>query len=361
MKLLLVVLTGLIGAVCTHSAGAADVMQETVYLRGTVVSQQGDALAIVLPDGSQIVVPFSAESALEPDAPSAGQSVVLQRFVRMDGSVEHIIMERYRLPWIGIFAGIFLLLAAVIGGKTGCRSVAGLALSIGILTALVLPAILAGMPPLPVSVAGAALIACTSIYIAHGIRRRTTLALIGMLITLAVAVVFAMLAVHAMQLFGTGSEEALFLQGSTLTVAQLRGLLLGGIVIGTLGVLDDITTAQTAAVEEISRANPLLTFRELYRAGNSVGKEHIASLMNTLALAYAGASLPLLLLFSIDADTPLWVILNTQFLAEEIARTIVGSSALILAVPISTFLAARSFSRKPPAPDPHRVPSLHTH
>src|SRR5690606_172450 len=101
----------------------------------------------------------------------------------------------------------------------------------------------------------------------------------------------------------------------------------------------------TAAVEEISRANPLQGFAALYRAGFSVGKEHIASLMNTLALAYVGASLPLLLLFSIDTETPLWVILNTQFLAEEIARTLVGSSALIIAVPVSTFLAARSFAK----------------
>ena len=136
----------------------------------------------------------------------------------------------------------------------------------------------------------------------------------------------------------------MFIQTGELSAVNLRGLLLGGIIIGALGVLDDITTAQTAAIDEISKANPRLGFRELYRSGTSIGREHIASLINTLALAYAGASLPILLLFSINEEMPMWTILNSEFMAEEIVRTLVGSSALLLAVPISTYLAARAFA-----------------
>jgi uncharacterized membrane protein len=161
------------------------------------------------------------------------------------------------------------------------------------------------------------------------------------MVTLAFATGLADLIVGLAHLSGRGSDEALFLQTGYLETVNLRGLLLGGIVLGALGVLDDITTAQAAAVEEISRADPGLGVRDLYRRGLSVGREHITSLVNTLVLAYAGASLPLFILFTLNTNQPLWVTLNSEFVAEEIARTIIGSLALTLAVPITTALAAR--------------------
>lgn len=130
------------------------------------------------------------------------------------------------------------------------------------------------------------------------------------------------------------------------TSINLKGLLLGGIVIGALGVLDDITTGQTAVINELISANKKLNKTELFKRGLVVGREHIASLVNTLFLAYASVSLPLLLLFSQSSDTPLWVAVNSEFIAEEIVRTLVGSSTLILAVPISTFMAVNFLTRK---------------
>ena len=121
---------------------------------------------------------------------------------------------------------------------------------------------------------------------------------------------------------------------------DLKGLLLGGIIIGALGVLDDVTTGAAAAVDEIYKANPAFTFTELYQRGLSVGREHITSLVNTLALAYIGASFPLLLLFTTNAAQPLWVALNAENIVEEVIRTLVGSTTLILAVPITTALMA---------------------
>jgi len=149
-----------------------------------------------------------------------------------------------------------------------------------------------------------------------------------------------MIFVEGSQLLGLGSEEAMFLQLDPSLTLNLQGLLLSGIIIGTLGVLDDVTASQAAVVDEISKANESLGFKELYKRGLSVGHEHIAALVNTLFLAYAGAALPLFLLFYINKTQPLWVILNGELIAEEIVRTMVGSSALVLAVPITTALAA---------------------
>ncbi|MDD5751285.1 MAG: YibE/F family protein, partial [Candidatus Peribacteraceae bacterium] len=169
--------------------------------------------------------------------------------------------------------------------------------------------------------------------------KRTFVAFLSTLATLAIAAGLATLFVHAAKLFGAGSEEALFLQSGMLEHVNLRGLLLGGIIIGCLGVLDDVTVAQTAVVDELRKTNPSIDTHNLIRASMSVGKEHIASMINTLALAYAGASMPLLLLFTTPNDYPLWFTLNGEFLAEEIIRTLVGSTALLFAVPIATVFA----------------------
>jgi len=144
------------------------------------------------------------------------------------------------------------------------------------------------------------------------------------------------------KLLGNGSEQAYFIQAGYFGSINLQGLLLGGIIIGTLGVLNDITTAQAATVEEIHLANNQLSFRRLYQKGSSVGREHIASLINTLVLTYVGVSLPLFLLFSVNGQS-LWTVLNSSTIAEEIVRTLVGSMALILAVPVTTVLAAYYF------------------
>lgn len=276
----------------------------------------------------------------------AGETVVARMLVKVDGSVEYVAAERYRLPGMGMLLVFFLILTVIFGRLTGLRSLLGLAVSILILVFYVVPFIARGSNPVLVSLVGSVAIACTSLFLAHGFTRRTSVAFLSTAVTLACSVVLAFVFVRVARLFGMGSEEALFLQGGGFGNVDLRGLLLGGIIIGTLGVLDDITTAQTAAVDEVHKANPALGRAALLRAGFSVGREHIASLINTLALAYAGASLPLLLLFTADVGQPLWVTLNSEFLAEEIIRTLVGSSALLLAVPISTWFAVGLLGRK---------------
>jgi uncharacterized membrane protein len=252
----------------------------------------------------------------------------------------YYVTDRYRLPPLAIVAVLFFAMIVLLSRFKGLSSIIGLGITVAVLVKFIVPRILAGDNPLLVSVSGALVIALVSIYLAHGFNRRTTIAVIATLITLGIAAGLAIAFVSFASLFGAGSEEAFYLQMG-LQAVNLRGLLLGGIILGALGVLDDITTGQAAAVQEISLANPDLSPRELYRRGLSVGTEHITALVNTLFLAYAGASLPLFILFTVNVDQPVWVTLNSEFVAEEIVRTLVGSSALVLAVPITTLLAAR--------------------
>lgn len=272
---------------------------------------------------------------------SVGETVALDQQTKSDGKVEYSVAGKYRVSAIIWLTVIFVVLSVVIGGITGITSIVGLAVSVGIIVWFVIPRIVGGSDPLTTSLIGCVLIACTSLYLAHGFNKRTSIAFLSTIVTLFFSTLMAIWFVSVSKLFGMGTEESLYLQQGPLQNVDLKGLLLGGIIIGCLGVLDDVTTAQTAAIDEISKANPNLTAAELRKAGKSVGKEHIASLINTLALAYVGASMPLLLLLRSQNDTyPLWMTVNSEFFAEEIIRTLVGSATLLVAVPIATWFAA---------------------
>lgn len=258
----------------------------------------------------------------------------------------YFIIDPYRIPAILFILGFFFLLVIFFGRLHGFNSILGLGFSILVLAQFIIPNIVAGQNPLLITFIGSLLIVFVSIYLAHGLNRRTTIAVVSTLITLVISVVLSYWFVSMTRLFGLGSEESFYLQFGALDKVDPRGLLLSGIIIGTLGILDDITTAQSAAVAELREANASFGFYDLYKRGLSIGKEHIASLVNTLALAYAGASLPVFLIFTVNASQPLWVILNSEFVAEEIIRALVGSTALLLAVPITTFIAARYWDNR---------------
>jgi uncharacterized membrane protein len=287
-----------------------------------------------------------------------GDRVVLTHVIDARGD-NYYVLDHYRLPAVVLYLLLFAVAACVFGRARGAGSLLGLGASLAILMLFVVPRIIAGDNPLVISFIGACAIAVVSILLAHGFKRRTTVALAATLTALVVAFLLAIISAALANLSGAGTEEAVYLQFSYLTDLDLRGLLLGGIIIGTLGVLDDVTTAQVAAVEEIGLANPTLGVGELYRRGISVGREHIAALVNTLILAYAGASFPLFLLFVLPDHPPLWIVLNNENIVEEILRALVGGSALMLAVPISTALAAAVFGSLPKPQRPHVKPHGH--
>ncbi|HAG27320.1 TPA: hypothetical protein DCG61_00845 [Patescibacteria group bacterium] len=259
---------------------------------------------------------------------------------------EYVVLDRLRTSGLIIVAGIFVLLAVLIGRRQGALSLVGLLVAGGILIFFTAPQLLAGKNALAVSLVSAGLIAILTMFISHGFNKRTKLAVMSTLLALASAIGLSYLFILLAQLFGLGQSDAFVLQAGFLGNIDLRGLLLGGLIISLLGILDDVTTTQTAAIEELSKANPNLTKTELFWAGMSVGKEHIASLINTLILVYVGASLPLFLLIVSATDQPLWVLLNSEYMAEEIVRALSGSTALILAVPIATALAASVYQKQ---------------
>lgn len=278
----------------------------------------------------------------EHDLVEVGDKVVLIGLEEGEGR-QFFIIDHYRLPAVAVGLLLFFFLVAWVAGRKGVGSIIGLAISLAIIAGFIVPRIIAGDSPLLISLVGASLIAIISITVAHGFERRTAVALLSTILTLAIAVGLAWFYVLLTKLSGLGSENAYYLQVGDLANLDLRGLLLGGIIIGALGVLDDVTTSQAAAVEEIYKADPSVSPKELYRRSMSVGREHIASLVNTLALAYVGAAFPLFLLIASNETQPLWVMFNGQLVIEEVVRTLVGSFALVLAVPITTVLAIQSY------------------
>jgi uncharacterized membrane protein len=194
-----------------------------------------------------------------------------------------------------------------------------------------------------ISIVGSAVILLVTMYLAHGFTRQTTLALSATAISLFLTGIFAVVFVSLARLSGLGSEDAYSLQQGFGQTINFHGLLLGGIIIGTVGVLDDVTTTQAATIHELAEANPKSTFEDLVKKGMRVGREHIASVVNTLVLAYAGASIAVFIYLQIgiqQQSQPLWVMLNSEVIMEEVIRTLAGSLGLVLAVPITTIIAA---------------------
>ncbi len=275
-----------------------------------------------------------------------GEVVILTKFESSSSEPKYIITDKYRLNMLIWMAAGFFILVFAVSGKKSFGALLGLAVSLLVVIKFIVPQILAGKDPLFISIAGALVILFATIYLAHGLSRQTTIALISTFITLVITGIISILAVKLAHLSGMGSEEAYSLQLGVTSNINLQGLLLGGIIIGALGVLDDITTTQSAAVFEIAKHDPKQNFNELLRSGLNIGKEHISSLVNTLVLAYAGASLPIFILFIVNPrGVPMEIILNSEIIAEEIVRTLAGSAGLVLAVPIATALSAWSITK----------------
>ncbi|MCU0270114.1 MAG: YibE/F family protein [Acidimicrobiales bacterium] len=269
-----------------------------------------------------------------------GDAVVLSYDPSAAEGFRYQFADRQRQPvlfWLGaLFAGAVV----VLGRLKGLAALAGLAGSLAVLVAFTLPAIIDGSNPVAVAIVSASAIAFLAIYLSNGVNPRSTVALLGTLSALALTWLLAVVFVELAQFSGLASEEASYLRVTGGEI-DLQGLVLAGIVIGALGALDDMTVTQASTVWELHRANPHQSRRRLYRAGLVVGRDHVASTVNTLVLAYAGASLPLLVLFVI-ADQSLGDIANGELVATEIVRTLVGSIGLVASVPLTTWLAART-------------------
>ncbi len=253
------------------------------------------------------------------------------------GAVYYFADYQRRAPLL-LLAALFTVVVIAIGRVRGLTALVGLVITFAVLMEFVLPALLQGRSPLLVCIVGSAAVMFVILYLAHGVNAQTTTALLGTLVSLVLIAILAGLFVEAARIVNLGSEEATFLQISASQV-DLRGLLLGGVIIGSLGVLNDVTVTQASAVWALRAADPDAPPRRIYRSAMRIGRDHIASTVDTLVLAYAGASLPLLLLFTL-ASRPFGDVVTGELVAQEIVRTLVGSIGLVASVPITTGLAA---------------------
>ncbi|HET9442349.1 MAG TPA: YibE/F family protein [Acidimicrobiales bacterium] len=269
----------------------------------------------------------------------AGDKVVLSYTEQAQPGFEYAFADRQRKPVLFWFAVAFALVVLALGRLRGLAALLGLGASLVVLLSFILPAILDGRSPVSVALVGSAAIAFLALYLAHGPGPATTVALLGTLCSLALTAVLALAAVSLAGLTGFASEEAMIVQLAESRI-DLSGLVLAGVVIGALGAVDDMTVTQVAAVSELHRANPTMGRLPLYAAALRIGRDHVASTVNTLALAYAGASIPVLLLFLLSRQS-LGTVANGEVMATEIIRTLAGSIGLVSSVPITTWLAVR--------------------
>ena len=277
----------------------------------------------------------------------AGDRVLVNRS-SVQGEDTYSIVDYDRESSLWVFTVAFALLVVAVARWQGVWSLAGMAASLVVILRFIIPGIVAGHDPVIISILGAMVIMASSLFLSHGINRKTGTALVGTTLSLALTAGLAILAVDVARLSGLADEQSAVLNILTSGGINPEGLLLAGIIIGALGVLDDVTVAQASAVQELKAANPLLQGRDLFRRAMNVGRDHIASTVNTLFLAYAGAALPLLILLSLQTE-PTRILVSREFLATEVFRTIVGSIGIVASVPVTTALATLGASFARPA------------
>jgi len=264
------------------------------------------------------------------------------------GEDVYVFVEFERKAPLALLAIAFALLVVLFGRRRGALSLVGLAVSLVLIVKFVVPAILDGKPPLLVALVGAMAVMFATIPLTHGGGVKTVAAMLGAAAALALTAVLAVLFVSVAHITGLSSEEITLLRSASSGELSPEGLILAGIVIGALGVLDDVTVSQASTVLALRRADPSQRFRQLYRGAIDVGRDHLGATVNTLVLAYAGAALPILLIFSTQG-TGFTSAINRENVAEEVVATLVGSIGLIAALPLTTLLAALLAERLPAA------------
>lgn len=281
---------------------------------------------------------FPEVDTTTPDFDVGDQLVVIEFELGDTGEVAYTFADFQRDRPLVLLAVLFVVAVVALGRFQGLRALAGLVVSGVVLLAYVFPALLDGKPPLGVALVASSVIALAALYLAHGITDTTSVALLGTFAALALTGLLAAVFTSAARISGLASEDQIFLLVSAEGI-DVRGLVLAGIVLGSLGVLDDVTVTQVSAVARLREANPTYGVGELYATGVRIGRDHIASTVNTLVLAYAGAALPLLLFYS-NIGIGLSESVTSEIIAVEVIRTLVGSIGLVAAVPITTALAA---------------------
>ena len=343
----------LLGIVCALLLAPFNVMAETVdIVRGQILEVKSQETKPDLISNRPVINQRLEAEIIE--GPQSGKRIELDndyqpfkkgdklyiRHIVYEGVTENYAIEdSYRLESLYLFLVLFIVVVLLFGGIQGVRGLLSLVGSMILIVYVLLPQLFQGHSPILVSTAVSALIVILGSYITHGFNKTTTSAVIGMIITLAVVAGLAYYAVGAAKLSGFEAEESIYLSLDTKGGIDMQGLLLGGIMIGLLGILYDVAIGQAVAIEELSQVGYRLSRKEVYIRGLRMGREHIGALVNTLAIAYVGASLPLFLLLFYSYNQPAHLIVNSEIFATEIIRILIGSIGVVLAVPITTLIA----------------------
>jgi len=330
---------------------AAEVVDtEEPYTRivpGTETEVSVQDITISILEGTQEgrTVTFENEMA----AVEAGERVFINYIETINGDEYFILMDVDRRGELLALAILFIILLLWFAGIQGLRALLSLSISIAAIIFLLVPALLNGWNPALASLGIASIILAVVLFGTHGIKPRIIIAFVGTYTAVILTCLIAYFFTDAMRLSGLSSDEAVFLNFATRGTLDFSGLLLGSIIIGILGILDDVSITQASVVQELKAANPTLSVYDLYKRAIRVGRDHVGSLVNTLALAYVGVSLPLVLLF-VRAESTFSLTLNQEIVAVEIVRIIVGSIGLILAVPLTTIIASWYFGKQTDIP-----------
>lgn len=272
----------------------------------------------------------------------SGDKVLINWFKDLNGNDQFYILNYVRRGYLYILGLMFAIVIIVVGRTKGLRALISLIISFLVITKFIIPQIIAGNNPLIIAILGSIMILGLIVYLTEGVNKKTHLAIISIIISLLITFVLSYIFVEIAKLTGFSSEEASFLVGRPdVNIIDFRGLLLAAILIGTLGVLDDVILGQIEAVHQIKTLNPDISKKHIIQSANEIGRTHLSSMVNTLFLTYAGASLPLLILFSVNPETSVTLsnALDNEAIATEVVRTLTGSIGLILAFPITTYLA----------------------
>lgn len=288
--------------------------------------------------------------------PLAPGDAFFARYLDVDGERLYTVQEPDRRTALALAGALFAIVVVAVGRLTGLRSLVSLGVSFGIIMFVLVPALSSGASPILMSIVLAMLMLALAMLITHGVGRTTLAAFVGSIVTIVVAIFVGDFFVSFAHLTGFADDTATILNLSTGGALNMQGILLGALIIGILGIVDDLAITQVATVAALYEANNTLSKRELYQRAMRVGRDHLGAVVNTLFLAYAGAAMPLLLLFTLSPSSP-FILVNSEIIAIEIIRAAVGGAALALALPIATLcgIAALRF------PKGNREPAGHAH
>jgi len=305
-----------------------------IYQLAEVEIMEGEFL------GTRVFMDFGRNQIVPEDyVLSTGDEILVSVGVSLvDNTTDAYFIDFVRGRAILLIFAIFVVIAFLVGSWTGLRSLLGMLVGLGVIVLFIIPQIAGGANPVLISIIGSIIFLGLSLYLVYGWKAMTHAAVISMALALSITGLLSFLFIRLARLTGFGNEDMMFLMQQSQIPIDMRGILLAGIIIGSLGVLDDLVVGQSSSVFQLHAANPALQFKELFARAMTIGRDHVSASVNTLVLAYAGESLPMLLLFSIT-NVNLGMAINVSYIAEEIVRAMAGTIGLFISIPIATALA----------------------